>query len=456
MDLALADVPAGDHDLRVTNPDGGSGMAPAAATVLGLRTLASGVVSSGRPSLAYNAEDDEYLAAYSVHDGTQWDVRARRFSAWTGKPAGNEVSVTSGASDGSSTEDQTAPCVVYSPEIDRYFVAYAWKDASASGDKAKVRSQLLKRDGTVDTEQAYALTVFTAGSGTVGGPRVAWNAPRQEWLVVWAFDASLVPDIRYASVNTGLDGLGNPIQGIVGSGVLVATTHDAPAGTGTITISDKEYEPDVAWSSASGEFLVSYTFDEVEGGESPPPDSGTDVRAKFFSGDFGSGPSEEGSLSTLGNVSGKDERRSRVAHGGGYFLVAWDYAGAAGDRDVRVWVVNPDSRAKVGGSPATVDRTGTDDTAEPAVASNGDFLIACAVSPGSSGASAVLAARYTVTGGGVLSASPSYRTLAAATANAAFALPDVAFRTSGGEYAGAWTATGSGKDPADAEIRIAK
>jgi hypothetical protein len=477
FDVNATGLQTGDHDLRMTNPDGGTALVGAAAKVLGLRTLTSNGVSAGRPSIAYNPIDNEYLAVYSVFDGSQRDVRGQRFSAVSGKPLGNEIPITSGTLDSSTTEDQTAPCVVFSAVNDAsfaggiqylYFVAYAWSDPNASPNKVKILSQLLNRDGSLNGDQTVAFPELSAASGAVDSPRVAWNSTRQEWMVVFGYDTSTIPDVCYACLGTGyLQGDGvTRTPSSVGAGTLFVNTHSVtvtpPSGPPvTFNQHDKDYEPDVAWSATRNEYIVSYTFDVVEAGNPPPADTGTDVRAKVYGGNFSAGPVQQADLTTLGDVASKNERRSRVAtNGGATYLVAWDYAGAAGNRDVRCWLVNATTRAKIGATVTTVEQTAANDAASVAVAWDGsgagsEYLLAYLLNPGVSGTSSMALARIPLGAGPVLG-TPTYGAPAAALANAAFDAGDVAARAVGNEILVGWTVTGSAKSPADAEVRFTK
>ncbi len=478
FDATASGAATGDHDLRVTNPDGGTALLAAGGVVLGTRTLTTSAASAGRASVAYNPVDGEYLAVYSVFDGSQRDVRAQRFSALTGKPLGSEILVTSGTLDSSTTEDQTAPCVVFSSiaytDVDPmavpatgthhvYLVAYAWKDPLASGNRVRILSQQVNRDGTLVGDQTNAYPIFGAVSGTVDGPRVAWNAKRREWLVAYGNDVSAVPDVKYTCLGSFTSG-GVLYLTTVNQGTLIANSHTFtnPQG-GTSTALDRSFDADVAWSpvgagSTDGEFLVAYTLDLTETGGAS--DTGTDVRARVFAGDFTSGPSQVADLTTLGDVASKNEVRPRVAAGASTYLVGWDYASAAGNRDVRCWLVNSATRAKIGASVTTVEQTSSNDAAFPAIAWDGTaaatgYVVVYPLAPGGSGTSSVVATRLPQSGTAALGTAV-HKTLAAAAANAAFDAGDVAGRGTGGEFLAAWIASGSAKAPVDAEVRFAK
>ncbi len=440
FDVAPSGIQPGDYDLRATNPDGGTELSGAAVRILGLRTLTSSGVSAGRPSIAYNYEDDEYLAVYSVYDGNQRDVRGQRFSAATGKPLGSEISITSGTLDSSATEDQTAPCVVYATGLHVWFVAYAWKDPGASGNKVKILSQFVNRDGTLNGDQTTAFQEFGAASGTVDAPRVAWNSLQQEFLVVFGYDTSATPDVHCAN-----------LQVILQNDGITWAPSTVFAGKLIDNQPNRSFEPDIAWSATSNEYIVSYTYEA----------SGTDVRARIFDWNFLTGPTQKADLTALGNVSGKDERRSRVAtNGGATYLVAWDYAGAAGNRDVRCWLIDATTRAKIGASVTTVEQTATDDAASVSVAWDGsaagsEYVLSYLISPGTSGSSAVALTRLPLAAGPVLGTA-TYGVPSAALANAAFDAGDVATRGIGNELLAGWTVTGTAKSPADAEVRFTR
>jgi hypothetical protein len=459
FDVATAGLARGDHDVRVVNPDGGTDLSPAAVTILGRRTLTSDGVSAGRPSAAYNAEDDEYMAVYSVFDGTQRDVRARRYSAATGKPLGNEILVTTSSLDPGSTVDQFQPCAVYAPSLHFWLVVYAWNDPASGGDQSKIYAQIVHRDGTLQNDQTTAQPVFSSSAGTITGPRVAWNSTRSEWLVVFGFGGTS-SDVYYSCLAPGIVlGDGTQLLSVVSSGTLIATFHTVTIGGNSADIDDKDFDPDVAWSSTRNEYAVSWTLDVVEAGDTIPPDTGSDVRARIYDGDFSAGPVQRASLTTLGNVSNKNEGHSGVASSGATYLVAWDYDGGGGNRDVQCWLLNATTRAKIG-SLVAVEQTATDDAALPALAWDATaaatgYLVSYPLFPGASGSSSSILTRLPQSGT-TATGTAVHRTVAAALSNAAFAAGGVATRGTGGEFMASWTVSGSALSPADAEVTITK
>ena len=461
FDIAAAPGAVGDNDVRVTNPDGGTALSPTTALVLGTRTLTSEGVSAGRPAIAYDAEDDVYLAVYSVFDGTQSDIRALRFSGATGKPVGEEIVVTSSALESSSTESQTSPCASYAPELDAFLVGYAWQDPNADGLTVKVKFQLVNRDGTLNGNQFNALTVHSVASGTVRGVRAAWNATRKEWLLVFGMDNGADRDVGAACIGEGFV-LGDPpvrSPDLVWSGVLVGNTHTISTQGGPATINDRDQDPDVAWSPTRNEYLVAYAYDFVEAGSNPPADTGVDVQARIFSGSFASGPVSLATLTNLGNFNGKDDGLPRVASGGDSYLVAWELRQSAGNRDVQCGLVNAVTRAKVGAS-TTVDPSAPEDVAGLAVCwdatpSATGYVIASTRVPGGSGTSSILSTRFPQSGTGALGAAVQ-KVLAPAVPGVSFEGPDLAGRGSGGEFMAGWTVSGEARAPADAEVRVAR
>jgi hypothetical protein len=467
FDLPLAGAAAGLHDLRVTNPDGGSERLADAFRVMGTGVLESSASAAGPPEFAYDAENDAFLAVWSAFDGSQWDVKARLYDGETGEPLGSEIAVTSVADDGSSTLDQVDPSALFVPAISfgdgetftGWIVTYAWKDPNAEGNRAGARLQLLERDGTVHTPSAQAFPLGSYLTGTAGPPRAAWNPGREECLAVWAWDLDASPDVHHAILGGWTEVGGVLIPFSAGTGALIANSHGSPDA-----VQDRDFEPDVAFGEASAEWVVVYTFDFVESGMSPPPDGKSDVRAIFFDEDFSGGPVATAHLTTLGDASSKDDRRGRVEWDPGTdtFLVAWDHEGSAGNRDVRAWLLDGATRAKVGTSFTTVEPDASADAAFPALAFDGtldgeSWIVAFVRAPGVAGSASILATRLPVdavasTGIGT----PSASTLAAALPNALFAGPAVAPRGVGGEFLSGWSASGSGKAPVDAEIRPAR
>jgi len=184
----------------------------------------------------------------------------------------------------------------------------------------------------------------------------------------------------------------------------------------------------------------------------------------FLDDDFSAGPVVRAHLTTLGNVSSKDDRRGRVAWdpGTNRFLAAWDHDSSPGNRDVRAWLLDAATRAKVGASFTTVEPVATADAFAPAIAFDATsgspaWLVAFVRAPGVSGSATILRTRFPVDGAAATGlGTPAVATLAAAASNALFAAPALLARGAGGEVLAAWTASGSGKSPVDAEVRFAR
>ncbi|MHC4924191.1 MAG: hypothetical protein ACYTG4_08960, partial [Planctomycetota bacterium] len=403
FDVDLDGMASGLHDLRVTNPDGGTEVFSDAFWVLGDRSLVSGVNQVGKTSVAYNGTLNEYLVVWDHYDGTQWDLSAQRFDALTGAPVGSVIVLTSSAVDSSSTEDQRLPAVEYSSYLDKYFVVFRWTDANADGDKVKVCGQFVDGDGTLNTPQFNACTFFAQQGGVADGPDVAWNPDRKEWMLVWGWDTSAGGDVYYQVFDEGTTlPDGRLIPGSVNSGILISSTHSGEEGD----IEDADYEPAVAYSPSAKEYIVSYSYDftEVATQSNPnPTDTGSDVRARIYDGDFSSGPSQQASFTSLGNETGnqRNEQRSSVAYSSAQddFLVAWDYITSAGDHDLRVWVIDATTRSKVGGAYTRVEATSTDDAThahlffDPTSGSE-SWVVVYAINTGDSGNSSIELARY--------------------------------------------------------------
>ena len=474
FDADLTGLVPGTHDVRLANPDGGTELYPGPFRVLGLRTLTTGYSAAGAPSFAFNAEDDEYLAVYAVSDGSQWDIRGQRFSGETGEAVGAEISITSVANEASGTEDQTAPSVAYSDDLDVYLVVYAWADANAAGDKVKVRSQFVNRDGTLHTAQSTAHSIYTATSGVVSRPRVAWDrdghgavAPdvggdgsAGNWLLVWSGGTGTGADVLYRVFNEGFDAGGTIIPLEVASGILISTTHSGTDGDGNpVEIADRDQDPDVAYSPATGEFLVTYTWDDADDGN-----ASSDIRARFFDDDFTSGPVSTGDRNDLGNVSGKNEDRSRVAldSANGRFLVAWDFDNGGGAFDVRCWLVDAATRARVGLTETTVETDPTNKSASrPDVVfdptgTTASWLLAYALNSGTTATSSIILTRIPVDEGASGLGTATHGTVAPAAANTAYSGAAVAVRGTGTEVLAGWIASGSAKAPVNAEVRFTK
>jgi hypothetical protein len=190
------------------------------------------------------------------------------------------------------------------------------------------------------------------------------------------------------------------------------------------------------------------------GGGDIPADSLKDVRARFFDDDFTAGPVAKGSLTNLGDVNGKHETNPSLAYdpASNRFLVAWEYAGAAGNRDVRGYLVDATSRARVGSTVTTFEQTSSEDAASPAVSfdpapSTGGWRVAHAPWEGATGTSRIALARIPVTTGTSGLGTPSWKDIVPAATGTACAEPCLLFRGTGGEFLAGWRTAGPGLDP---------
>ncbi len=454
-DLALSGIASGAHDLRVTNPDAGKDVLTGAFNVLGRADLVSGHTSAGRPHLAWNPDRSEYLAVYAVSDGSQRDIRARRFDVVTGAQAGAEIVLTSGP------EDQFDPSAAWSPYLAKYLVVYTWNDPNASGQQTKVLAQFVDGDGTLNTDEENAYPVGGRDSGTVSPPRVVWNPDRKQWLLAWAFSRE---DVLGLVLDEGQVFGGALVPGEVFRGVLVATSRVV----GEDTVHDWDYDPDIAYSSSATDYIVTYSFDTLEvspGPPAPPPaDTGIDVRAAIFDSDFSAGPNRLATLTNLGATSGKDEIRSRTAFSAATsrYIVAWEFLDGSGGKDLRCFLVESAARTRVGTTATTLDQTGSDVCSDLAVAfdpttGSNQWLVAWAVSAGTASTSRIEMARIPPSAPAPSGlGTPVYRTLAGALSGEGFQGPAVAVRGVAGEFLAAWQAAGTAKPGVNAELRFAK
>jgi len=155
------------------------------------------------PDVAYNATADQYLVVW-VHNDGSWDhIRARRLSA-TGALLGPEETLVTAPLYQSRP---TAPAVAYAAASERYLVVYSAEFLSYPGGFT-IWGLLLKPDATADGS-AFAVSHGSSSDSAAGqrqAPDVAYNAARDEFLVVWQQKAT---DVN--AYGRRLSGIGMPL-----------------------------------------------------------------------------------------------------------------------------------------------------------------------------------------------------------------------------------------------------
>lgn len=283
----------------------------------------------GAPDVAYSPTQDQYLIVYEYASPTNgWDIHGTRVS-WNGGWMSSEFPVLSDAG------DQRDPAVAYNSAHDEYLVVYwnEWGDGLCD-----IAAQRVAGDGTM-----LSWCNIATGTGEDRcSPDVAYNATRNEYLIVYSYG----------------DGISNDGRGKVASHDLGALGGETVIGGGSEFYSS----PDVA--AGRDEYLVVW-----QNGSDWPMEN-LNVWARRVHGD--------GTTHAIGfEVAGSGQRRNpALAYGAGYgYLVAWRDSEGGANQDVygRYVMSGQDSAA---GQGYVVDDT-ADWQIRPAVACapSGDCLV---------------------------------------------------------------------------------
>jgi len=176
----------GDHDIygQRVRPDGTLGGSNFAIVA------ASGLQHT--PDVAYSAAAGEYLAVWKDDRNGNWDIYGRRVTAG-GAVTGTEIAVCA------TSGDQLYPAVAYQPATAEWLVV--WNGGRVQGQRVSLTGTLVMTDFLISQNTAQ------------NRPDVAANPEDGEYLVVW-HEQSGPTDYRVRARRVGADGalLGSELQ----------------------------------------------------------------------------------------------------------------------------------------------------------------------------------------------------------------------------------------------------
>jgi hypothetical protein len=250
-----------------------------------------------QPDVAYNPVQDEYLIVYTFQvSASDYDIWARLVK-WNGDDLGNpryaEFSINT------DNDKQWNPAVAYNSQNNEYLVVYEnwW-----AGGLRDIDARRVDRDGNA-LGGASGVNIATGAGQERVFPDVAYNAARNEYLVVYTF-------------------------GVGSSGDIYGKVASANLGTlsSEITICNDSYDQDFpAVAAGLDEYLVVW-----EDGTWGTNDY--DIYARRVSGD-GVPQGDPGGFS-IADATANLHVEPAVAYGNVYgYLVTWRYAsgGTSGD-----------------------------------------------------------------------------------------------------------------------------
>lgn len=147
-----------------------------------------------QPAVAYNSRSNEYLVAFQRDTGTpgEQEIYVQRVSA-AGAEIGPDVRISHAGPDGSPTSDADDPAVVVNEARNEYLVVW---EADVVPDEQEIYAQRLSADATeIGPDDLRVSDMGPPGDVTYHGAdtRVAWNARRDEYMVVWHGDDDTPP-----------------------------------------------------------------------------------------------------------------------------------------------------------------------------------------------------------------------------------------------------------------------
>ena len=140
---------------------------------------ASAVGPDRTPAVAWNAEENQYLVVWAdVRDATTrgTDVYGRLVGA-SGAPLGGNFRISGPA----ATGNETSPAVTWNGTRNEYLVVWA-DDREWAYHPGDIYGRRLAADGK---RQGGEIQVTASAWDIAQEPAVAWNASRNEYLVVW-------------------------------------------------------------------------------------------------------------------------------------------------------------------------------------------------------------------------------------------------------------------------------
>ncbi|AKU18181.1 hypothetical protein [Luteipulveratus mongoliensis] len=174
--------------------------------------LSTGQTGAGRPSVAYNATSDEFMAVWaSQGDNSEWDLFNRRVAADGTLP--DDIQTTEKAAN-----DQVSPDIAYNPDQDDYFVT--WQLQADPNHEPKFNYAFGKSVGADGGSTTEAVEV----SGASEDSSLVYNPVTKEFVhYARSFGAS---DAKEGTLSRRISDAGQP----VGEDNVVGPPCAIPAG----------------------------------------------------------------------------------------------------------------------------------------------------------------------------------------------------------------------------------
>jgi len=183
------------------------------------------------PAVAWNDTAEQYLVVWIDWRGAYADIYGRRLKA-DGSPVGADFLISV-----NGTRDEGIPDVVWNGTKNQYLVVWSDARAGTHSPRVDIYGQRVGAKGTLVGGE-----IRISGSGATAdelNAAVAWNATKNQYLVVWEDVRSI---LRWHIYGRRISALGVPLG------------EDFRISAGGADGS--ESRPDVAWNGATNQFLV--------------------------------------------------------------------------------------------------------------------------------------------------------------------------------------------------------
>jgi RTX calcium-binding nonapeptide repeat (4 copies)/Putative metal-binding motif len=220
-------------------------------------------------SIAYNAQANEYLVAWSGEDNTggpgpfEHEVYAQRLTAAGAETGTNDVRISSMGPDGNTNFEGTFPAVAYNSQANEYLVTWDGNESAGPNDREyEIYGQRLTAAGAATGADDFRISTMGPDGDNLfdaHDPAVAYNAQANEYLVTWTgVDGAPLADHESEIFGQRLDA-GGAATGADDFRVSTAMGADGNACCGAGS-------PAVAYNPQSNEYLA--IWEGVPAGES--------------------------------------------------------------------------------------------------------------------------------------------------------------------------------------------
>jgi hypothetical protein len=309
LDATGAEVGANDRRISDMGPDGDTGY------------------SAFHPDIAYNANSNQYLVAWSGDDDTgplvvsEKEIFVQRLDTTGAEVGANDRRISDMGPDGNTGFDTAEPAIAHDPTSDQYMVAWQGEDDTGSlvENEFEIFAQRLSASGAEVGANDRRISDMGPNGDTIANAdsaSIAFNPTTNEYLVAWEGDDIGGPFMNETEIY---------IQRLDAAGTQVGAndqriSHMGPDGDAAF----RANFPSVAVGPGGSEYLV--TWDATDDG--PALNGGFEVYAQRLAPDGAEIGGDDMRVSVMGAEGDplSDGLQSSVAFNptSNEYLIAWE------------------------------------------------------------------------------------------------------------------------------------